>query len=169
MGKGKYLKLEQDRLWGDHYWQTREVIRDAASNSPCLNVDVKSLFKNQVYLGRNFYKLTRNKTAGKHLAKELTIHIEIALEIVTLAIKGKSIDKAYKRWQENGRDVAKVYHKYHPKIEFHEMNRHMQTHLSTTLAEAVAIIQGTCEESYIAGKVALEHIRTMSSYINSKF
>jgi hypothetical protein len=169
MYKLNYLKLQQDRYWSDHYYLTREVIRDAVNGSPCLQVDLDALFLNQKDLGYNFEKLTQNRKAGDKLYKELKKHIEIALEIVALAIKGKSIDEAYKRWQYNGRAVACVYHKYHYPIDFKVMNHHMQDHLRTTLAEATAIIGKNCDESQKKGQLALDHVRDMSNYIMSKF
>jgi len=163
------LKLQQYRLWNDHYWYTRQVIRDAVNRSNCLDVDLKALYENQINLGKNFANLTDNKKAGKKLAEELTIHITIAVEIVVAAINNQPIDELYKKWQENATDIAGVYHKYHNCIRFKKINRLMQEHLETTLAEAVAIIGGNCEASYEAGENAQEHALMMSDYINSKF
>lgn len=163
------LLQQQDRYWNDHYYLTREVIRDAVNNSKCLSTDVNVLFTNQKNLGKNFGRLTRNRDAEEQLTKELTIHIEIALEIVKLAIQGKNIDEAYKRWMKNGKRIAYVYSKYHPRIKFDIMNQMMQEHLKTTLAEAVAIISKNCRESQEKGQAALHHIRMMSDYIISTF
>lgn len=163
------LKLEQDRLWADHYYLTRQVIRDAVNKDPCLDVDLKALYQNQKDLGRNFGMLTGNRGAGDKLAAELKYHIDIAVKIVTTAIQGKPVDKLYADWQQNAIAIAKIYHRYNKSIEFDEINHMMQEHLSTTLAEAVAIIQKNCAESQAKGQAALNHIRMMSSYINSNF
>lgn len=48
------LKLQMDRLWNDHYWYTRQIVRDAASNDKCLTVDLNDLYENQDDLGKNF-------------------------------------------------------------------------------------------------------------------
>jgi hypothetical protein len=167
--KLKALKLQQGQLWDDHYWRTREVIRDAASKSPCFEVDSEALYNNQDRLGENFSRLTGNEKAGIKLAKELRIHIDIAIGIVESALLGKDITNLYKVWQENATLIAKIYHKYHCPIKFKKMNEMMQEHLATTLAEAVAIISGTCKESQEAGDIALVHIRMMSAYLNSTF
>jgi hypothetical protein len=163
------LKLQQDRLWNDHYWYTRQVIRDAVDKSKCLAVDLEALYENQINLGNNFAKLTGHKRAGKKLAKELTIHITIAVQIVTAAINGKPIDKLYIKWQKNATDIATVYNKYNECIRFKKINRLLQEHLETTLNEAVAIIGEDCEASYEAGEIAQEHALMMADYINSKF
>lgn len=163
------LKLEQDRLWADHYYLTRQVIRDAVNKDPCLDVDLKALYQNQKDLGRNFGNLTGNKKTGDKLANALKYHIETAVEIVTAAIQGKSIDDLYKEWQQNATEIAQIYHRYNPSIDLKEMNRMMQEHLSTTLAEAVAIVKKDCAASQAKGKIALEHVRMMSSYINANF
>lgn len=163
------LKLEQARLWEDHFWKTRIVVQAAASSNACLAADIKTLYANQDELGANFGQLTRNVNAGKELAKELREHIRIAIEIVVAAIAGKSIDALYKQWQKNATAIAAVYHKYNRRIRFETLNKLMQGHLETTLAEAVAIIGGNCEDSVKKGDVALHHVREMADYINSKF
>lgn len=169
MSENVNLELQQDRLWSSHYWLTREVIRDAASKSPCLDADVAALMNNQKELGSNFAALTNNSKAGRELAKELTTHIEIAIEIVKMAIAGKNTDDLYKKWQANATQIAKIYNKYNRKIRLSKIDHMMQKHLSTTLAEAVAIIKGKCKDSQKLGYAALEHIQDMSDYINSKF
>lgn len=163
------LKLEQDRLWNDHYWYTRQVVRDAAAKDKCLDVDLKALYENQTNLGNNFAKLTHCKRAGKKLAEELTIHITIAVQIVTAAINNQPIDKLYLQWKKNATDIANVYHKYNECIRFKKINRLLQEHLETTLNEAVAIIRGDCKTSYETGEIAQEHALMMADYINSKF
>jgi hypothetical protein len=165
----KALKLQQDRLWGDHFWETRAVVIDAATGNPCLTVDLKTLYENQANLGANFAALTGKKRAGEKLAAALTQHITIAVEIVLAAIANQSIDALYKQWQENAEVVAGIYHHYHHPIKFRKINQFMQGHLETTLNEAVAIIKGDCVASDAAGKIALEHIRMMADYLNSKF
>lgn len=163
------LKLQQDRLWGDHFWKTRIVVQSAVSESACLVYDIEALYENQDQIGANFGRLTANPKAGRKLAKELREHIRIAIEIVVAAIAGRSVDALYEQWQANGRAIAAVYHKYNHRIEFDRINELFQEHLATTLAEAVSIISGECEESITGGNVALEHIREMADYINSKF
>lgn len=163
------LKLEQARLWEDHFWKTRIVVQAAASSNACLAADIKTLYANQDELGTNFGQLTRNVNAGKELAKELREHIRIAIEIVVAALAKKPTDALYKQWQKNATAIAEVYHKYNRNIRFETVNKLMQEHLKTTLAEAVAIIGGNCEDSVKKGDVALHHVREMADYINSKF
>jgi hypothetical protein len=163
------LKLQEDRLWGTHYWNTREVIRDAVNSDQCLEVDLNSLYDNQIDIGTNFGELTKNKKAGRALSKALKIHIDIAVQIVLAAIKGESIENLYLKWQENASDIARVYHKYHHEIKYKKMNKMMQIHLETTLAEATAIIEKDCVKSYETGEIALNHIYMMSDYILSTF
>jgi hypothetical protein len=160
--------VAQALLWSSHYYLTREVIRDAATNSPCLNEDVKALLQNQQDLGDSFASLT-NKKAGKRLAKALTEHINIAIEIVTASIKKQPTDQLVANWQSNASDIAKIYNKYNSKIKYSKMNETMQVHLNTTLAEATAILKGQCAASQSAGQVALNHINMMSAYISSSF
>jgi hypothetical protein len=166
--KNKVL-LDQDRLWSSHFWQTRAVVIDAATKSSCLKVDLDALYEYVDKQGVNFGLLTQNVKAGKKLAEALRIHIDIAVEIVTAAIQKKPIDELYKKWSVNAADVAAVYAKYNRRIKYKKMNKMMQAHLETTLAEAVAIISGNCTDSYEKGEAALDHVYMMSSYIMSKF
>lgn len=162
------LKINQARLWVSHYWSTREVIRDAVSNSPCLTIDLTGLYVNQDKLGLNFGKLT-TKRGGRKLANALRDHITIAVEIVVATIQGKPIDQLYKTWSLNATDIAEIYHKYNHQIQLGVINKLMQEHLKTTLDEAIAIISGDCQKSAATGTIALGHVNMMADYINSKF
>jgi hypothetical protein len=155
-------------LWDDHYYLTREVMRDAATESKCLDADVEKLLENQKKLGDYFGVRTKNLQAAKELTNELTTHIKIALDLVNAAAKQKPTDEIYKKWQNNATTIAGVYAKYDRKIDFGIMNDHMQSHLITTLAEAQAILSGDCVASQKTGEIALEHIRKMSKYIDSR-
>src|SRR3990167_9986672 len=126
-------------LWSSHFWLTRQVVRDAATHSPCLAADLAELHKNQDELGANFAHLTHNPAAGVALAKELHKHIDIAVEIVQLAAQHKDITDAYKRWQTNAMDIAWVYSHFHHRIDYRTVQHHMLYHLSSTLEEATAI------------------------------
>ena len=71
-------------------------------------------------------------------------------------------------WQNNARDVSKVYSKFNRRIKFDRIYNLMLTHLSTTLNEATSIIQGNCEASATNGEITLDHIHMMSDYLASK-
>lgn len=160
------LIIEQDRLWADHYWHTREVIRDAAAGSDCLDADLAALYQNQKDLGHNFGKLVCSKKAGRKLTNALTVHIDIAVKIVVAVIKGKPYTQLYEDWEANGNDIACIYVKYIPDIRERKMIKLMQEHLKTTFDEAGAIIAGKCDS--LTGKFALKHIRMMVDYIERK-
>ena len=167
--KTRELLKEQDRLWSTHYWYTREVIKDYVYNTGCFNTDLNALMENQDNLGNNFANLTGNKRAGPKLTALLKIHINIAVQIVVAASKGQDISVLNAQWMTNATNIAHVYHKYWDRISERKMNNSMQIHLTTTLAEAVAIINKNCEDSYVTGEKALEHINMMADYIGSKF
>lgn len=141
----------------------------AASSNSCLTADVETLYANQDELGANFGRLTANEKAGRKLATVLREHIRIAIEIVTAAIAGQPTDTLYAEWQANAVAISRVYAKYDPNISFEKINALFQEHLASTLAEAVAIIQGKCKKSVVLGDAALAHIRVMADYLNSKF
>lgn len=163
------LKLDQARLWVSHYWATREVIRDAVSNSPCLTVNLTGLYINQDDLGANFGKLT-TRNGGCKLANALRDHVTIAVQIVAASIRGDlQIRQLYQMWSENATEIAHIYHKYHPRIQLGIMDKLMQEHLKATLDEANAIISGDCQKSAAAGTIALHHVNMMADYINACF
>lgn len=162
------LKREQDRLWSDHFWKTRIVIKEAASGK-CLKAELASLQANQDQLGANFTNLTGNPEAGTQLAKALHDHISIAVEIVSAASKKKPIDALNLKWQQNGTDIATIYNAYYPIIDFDVMNELFQGHLKSTLDEAVAILSGNCDASVTKGNEALRHVSMMSEYLQSAF
>lgn len=162
-------KLEHVRLWNDHYYLTRQVIRDAVDSNAYLAIDTDMLYSNQDALGSNFSKLTHRNSANKKLSSLLRIHITIAIEIVKTMIVGKSTDELYEQWQQNGSKIAKTYHRYNRRISYNKMNVMIQTHLETTLAEIVTIVQKDCMASITTGTATLNSIRVMVDYINSKF
>lgn len=168
MKTSKLLK-QQDRLWSDHYWLTRQLIQSYVYNTNCFNTDLEVLMQNQVDLGDNFAKLTHNKKSGEKLTSLLKEHINIAVQIVVAASSNKDITELNKKWQQNASDIAKLYHNTWDRINEKKMNRHMQMHLSTTLDEAVAILEKNCVLSSEKGQIALNHIHKMVDYIGDSF
>lgn len=164
-----HLKVEHGMLWVDHFYLTRQVIRDAVAGSVCLGAELNELLKNQENIGNNFAEMTRHRDAGNVLTVLLKQHIQIAVEIVKAAIAGQSIDNLNAQWKNNGNEIAACYHKYNYHIPYEEMSKMMQDHLKTTLDEAVAIIQKNCDQSVVKGDIALAHLKHMAHYINSKF
>lgn len=162
-------QLEENLLWSDHYYLTREVIKDYVYNTGCLNDDLDYLMENQDNIGNNFSQLTGNKKAGKELTALLKEHISIAVQIVQAASAGKDTSVLYKQWQDNAIHIAHVYHQYNKKLNEKKMREMMLMHLSTTLDEATAIINKNCKDANEKGEVALNHIHMMSQYISSKF
>jgi len=163
------LKVQMRDLWTDHYYQTREVITDAATQNPCFAVNLEALLTNQDNIGANFGKLVCNAKAGSKLAVELRRHIDIAVLIVVALINQQPIDQLYQLWRENADAIAAIYHKYNRCIRYETIKELLYGHLDTTAAEAVAIIAGDCVLSQTTGAEALHHIREMVDYIDSKF
>lgn len=161
--------LLQDRLWGNHYWQTREVISSAYANGPCLNIHINTLYEYVEMQGDNFGVLVKNRAAGIKLGLALRKHITVAIQIVQAGMGKKSITGLYEEWQINASDIANIYSTYNRKISYSKINMYMQSHLRTTLAEAMEIINGDCKEAYKKGEIALAHIEEMSQYIMSRF
>jgi hypothetical protein len=168
-GTLEQLKLQQDRLWSDHFWKTRIVIKEAAASSKCLTAELASLQQNQDELGANFAALVSNPQAAVPLAKALHEHISLAVEIVTAAIKKQPIDALNKKWEQNGTDIARIYNLYYPLIDFATMNELFQGHLKSTLNEAVAVLSGNCDDSVAKGDEALRHVTMMANYLGSAF
>ena len=160
------VKYQMDQLWSDHFWLTREVVRDAVAQSPCLEVDLNDLLLNQDQLGANFGKIVRSTEAAEKLAAALREHINIAVQIVVAAINQQPIDALYAQWVENAKEIARIYSEYScGAIKYSKILQMMIEHLDTTLAEAVSIISGDCQESSNKGKIALAHVHMMSKYL----
>jgi len=156
-------------LWNDHYYLTRQVIVAAVYGTGCLGPNLDALYANQSALGANFGELTSCKKAGVELAELLTVHIDIAVMIVTAAIKGDPTDALYASWVANGEEIAETYNKYNKCIKLSCIRDDMLMHLETTLQEALDIIGNDCAASEVSGAIALEHVQSMALYIASAF
>src|SRR5437868_13603134 len=125
------LKIEQDRLWGDHYWLTRQLIYDAVYGIPCLPQDLEALNQNQRDLGENFGKLVCSTNAGNKLTARLLEHIAIAVKIVLAAIQGDTatVQQQYALWVINAKQIAAIYNKYNSCIKLKVITQFMLGHL----------------------------------------
>lgn len=161
------LKTQMDRYWNSHFWWTKIVITSAVKADPCLASNLEYLYENQSDIGGNFGRLVHSKKAAKELTAALKVHITIAVEIVVAAIAGDQplVEELYRKWQTNASEIARIYARWGSKISYKRMNKLMQEHLATTLAEAVAIIGGDCENANEKVEVALAHIWMMSDYL----
>lgn len=168
------VKIQQARLWEDHFQLTRQVVIAYQQKSPCFDELKAELYRNQQQLAENFgaqlqyvgLPHTTATEAKRELAKELTVHIDQALLIVQAASAGKPVDTLVADWKCNADRVAAIYARYLPCVKLSEAVLMMQMHLTTTLAEATAILKGDCGPSVLTGNATLTHIRHMSDYFN---
>lgn len=149
-------------LWSNHFWLTRAFVVDTVTNSPFAKSTLDALMQNQIDLGDNLalYYGVQNGAIYTRLLRE---HIEIAGAIVGAAIKGQNIDHLNNEWKRNGLEIAYFLYSLNPRFfTLQGLQHHMLNHLSTTLDEAVSIIQKKPEESVIKGDIALAHVNAMA-------
>ena len=132
------------KLWEDHIVWTRQFIVSVAHNLPDATPTLQRLLANQVDLGNAFRRFYGNTVADR-LTQLLTEHIQIAGQILTAAKAGDAngVATANAAWIVNADQIARLWADINPRQwPFAEMKEHMRTHLTLTLDEAVARLQG---------------------------
>ena len=163
------LLKEEERLWINHAWMTRQVTQDYVFKTGCLTTNLRVLYQNQEEIGANFAALSDNQSAGNKLANLLKKHVDVDVKIVKALSKGKDLSSLQEKAKEIASKIADVYHQGWKKINKNKMDRMMQMHVQLSLQEATAIVNKDCERAAIAGKRSLEHIYMMSDYVASTF
>lgn len=163
------LKIQQSRLWDDHFYLNKQVIVALTYKLVCLETDINSLYTNVGTIGDNFIELIDSERAGKKLKKALTEHVKIELDIINDLILGNNIDQLTKLWIANAREISHIYNKYNPCIKFKIINKLLHQLVKSTLDEIISIIKSDCAKSVETSAIALQHTRSISDYINTKF
>jgi hypothetical protein len=132
------------KLWEDHILWTRQFIISVAHGLPDADPTLQRLLANQVDIGNAFRRFYGNTTADR-LTQLLTEHIQIAGQILTAAKAGDSngVATANAAWIANADQIARLWSQINPHSwPFDEMQAHMHSHLTLTLDEAVARLNG---------------------------
>ncbi|HET7503179.1 MAG TPA: hypothetical protein VFK02_19300 [Kofleriaceae bacterium] len=132
------------KLWEDHILWTRQFIVSVAHGLPDAGPTAQRLLANQVDIGNTFRRFYGDAVAD-HLTQLLTDHILIAAQLLTAAKAGDSagVEAANAAWIANADQIAGLWAQINPRAwPLDEMKDHMHTHLTLTLAEAVARLNG---------------------------
>ena len=132
------------RLWEDHITWTRLAIVSFVGDLPDMPATQERLLANQTHIG-NAIKPYYGRRAGNRLTSLLEAHIVGAVELLTAAKAGNqaAVARESAEWDANGRRIADFLATANPRSwKRGEMRRMMQAHLDSTLAEAVARLEG---------------------------
>jgi hypothetical protein len=158
------ILVETFTLWADHFRYTREFIQAAVSNSPHVKKVETRLLRNQKDLGDHLTRALNWPEAGRDYHRLLKEHIVIAGEIVTAALAGQDIKALNAEWNRNGDAIGVFLHRVlESDAPVSVWTDAMRGHLKTTLAEAVALIQG--KDGIVQGDRASAHVNHMAMAI----
>lgn len=158
------VNMSMLQLWDIHVSLTREVVLADALKTPNLNSSLVALLQNQKDLGANL-ALYYGQQAGHTYTALLTKHIDIAVNIVNLAIAKQPVAGAVDLWHKNGKEISHFLATTIPTLDEAKMQALFDAHLECTLNEAVFIINGNYPNSQTEYQTCLKRVKTMSSYI----
>lgn len=140
------------KLWEDHVTWTRLYIVSAVGNLPDKAATTERLLQNQADIG-NAVKPFYGAAAGDKLTALLKDHILIAAKLVDAAKANNSTDVETQKtaWNANADEISGFLSGANPKSwPLDPLKSEMRSHLTLTLEEAVAQIQGNYPASVAA-------------------
>lgn len=140
------------KLWEDHVTWTRLYIVSAVGNLPDKAATTERLLQNQADIG-NAIKPFYGAAAGDKLTALLKDHILIAAKLVDAAKANNSTDVETQKtaWNANADEISGFLSGANPKSwPLDPLKSEMRSHLTLTLEEAVAQIQGNYPASVAA-------------------
>jgi hypothetical protein len=156
------FRRDVNALWEDHITWTRLYIVSAVDGLKDVDVTAARLLRNQTEIG-DAIKPFFGDEAGNQLTDLLNEHILIAADLIAAAKSGddNAVAKTSKAWYRNGNQIADFLAGagVGPRADLRSM---MTGHLDTTLAEAVARLQGDYEAEIKAYDEVRSHIHHMA-------
>jgi hypothetical protein len=154
-------------LWEDHIVWTRMVIVDMVGGTPDTNAALTRLLQNQTDIG-NAIKPFYGEAAGDRLTSLLRDHILIAGRLLTTAKTGDAAGFATAKddWSANADDIARFLASANSRWPLADLRSAMQTHLDTTLDEAVARLTGDWTADVVAYDRVHVHILHMADVLS---
>lgn len=154
-------------LWEDHVVWTRQVIVALIAGTPDADAAVARLLRNQSDIGNAIVPLY-GEAAGEQLTALLREHIIVAGTLLTAAKAGDTaaFEAANADWYRNGDDIARFLAGANPNWPLADMQAAMTAHLDTTLAEAVARLNGNWEADVEAYDAVHQHILHMADVLS---
>lgn len=162
------FRSDMRRLWEDHVMWTRMYIVSAVSGLPDLDATAKRLLRNQADIGdaiKPFY----GEAAGARLTTLLRDHILTAAALIGAAKSGDqtATTAASARWYANADSIAAFLAAANANWPAATLRSMMRQHLSETLAEATARLQGRHAEEIAAYDQVHEHILMMADALSN--
>lgn len=161
------LQAQMRRLWSQHMNWTWDTVVAFAEDSPSLPAHLNRLLGNQQDIGDSiapFY----GAEAGQMLADELTIHINLAVPVLTAAKNGDTaaLQTALDDWYANAEDIADFLSTANPDSWPQEATREMMKgHIDTTVAYASAALSGDYTAATAAFAEAKAHMMHMADIL----
>lgn len=158
------LQAQMRRLWNQHMNWTWATVVAFAEDSPSLPAHLNRLLDNQQDIGDSiapFY----GAEAGQALADELTIHINLAVPVLTAAKNGDTaaLQTALDDWYANAEDIADFLSTANPDSWPQEATREMMKgHIDTTVVYASAVLSGDYPAAAAAFDEAKAHMMHMA-------
>lgn len=170
-GKVSRASFQDDmrKLWEDHTTWTRLYIVSAAGNLPDKDPTAQRLLQNQTDIG-NAVKAFYGAAAGEKLTALLRDHILIAAKLIDAAKANNSaeVENQKAAWNANADEISGFLSAANPKNwPLDQIKSEMRSHLSLTLEEAVAQIQGNYPASIAAYDKVHQQILHMADMLSS--
>lgn len=157
------------KLWEDHITWTRLYIVSAVGNLPDKTLTAQRLLRNQADIG-NAVKPFYGEEAGDQLTALLTDHILIAAALIdaAIAMDAMEVEEQTVLWYANADAIAEFLSAANPRYwPLDELKAEMREHLTLTLNEAVAQIQGDYAASIAAYDQVHEQILHMADMLSA--
>ena len=157
------------QLWDIHIALTREVIIAATLNSGNLTSSLNALLLNQVNIGNN-YALTYGQAVGNEYTRLLTIHINLAVDIVMDSLKKNTAKAAVDTalWYNNADEISLFLSTVsNGRINYETVRALYYAHLKCTLDEATFIISKNWAASLVEMQTCYTHIKELVLYMAS--
>jgi hypothetical protein len=167
LAKQYAFRAAMRELWEDHVVWTRQVIVAIIAGTPDTDAALARLLRNQADIG-NAIKPFYGDAAGEQLTTLLREHIVIAGTLLTTAKSGDADAFAVAKtdWYRNGDDIARFLANANPHWPLADMQAAMTAHLDTTLAEAVARLNGDWDADVAAYDAVHQHILHMADALS---
>jgi hypothetical protein len=157
------------QLWQEHIVWTRLYIVSVAGDLADAEPAAGRLLQNQTDIA-NAIKPFYGDEAGAALEALLRDHILIAADLLAAAKAGDNakVDDASARWNTNADEIAAFLSAANPNNwPLSTMQEEMRMHLSLTLEEATARLQGDWAADIAAYDKIQEHILTLADVLST--
>jgi hypothetical protein len=157
--------MESRNLWRDHGELTRLFIVKYLNDMPGQDNILDKLMQNQEDIGR-FIAKTSSEERGEQITGLLKEHINQAAVILKDAKNNEDIKEDMAKWKSNGEEIANAMASALGLSE-NKLQAMMNTHLDTTLDEAVCHIKKDHSGEQEAYRKVMEHLQMMADYLVS--